>query len=123
DVEVRFNDSDAAQYNLFNVRWVILPVDRQPAVPAVPVSTQGRWRLWQVRTTGYLQVVDTAPAIAADRTNLGQRTAAFLTSRLPARGLIPVIAFAGASASTPTNPSSAVGPGPARPLTVQFARR
>lgn len=121
DVEVRFNAADAAQYNLFNVRWVILPTDRQPAVPATHVSTQGRWRLWQVETTGYLQVVDTAPAIEADRTNIGRRTATFLTSPLPARGLIPVIASAGERAATPTNPTSAARPGPPGEVTVQYA--
>jgi hypothetical protein len=66
-------------------------------------------------------VVDTAPAIEADRTNLGRRTAAFLTSPLPARGLIPVIAFAGASAAIPTNPTYAAEPGPAGSVTVQYA--
>jgi hypothetical protein len=118
---VRFNDSDAAQYNLFDVRWVILPTDRQPAVPATPVNTRGRWRLWEVQTTGYLQVVDTAPAIEADRTNIGKRTASFLTSPLLAQGLIPLIAFDGASAATPTDPTYAALPGSAGQVTVQFA--
>jgi hypothetical protein len=66
-------------------------------------------------------VVDTAPAIEADRTNIGQRTASFLTSPLPARGLIPVVAFAGATAATPTDPTYAVEPGPAGTVTVQYS--
>jgi hypothetical protein len=106
DVEVRFNDASAAQFNLFNIRWMILPTGAQPAVPATRVRAQGRWQLWSVPTTGYLQVVDTTPAIEADRTNIGQRTAAFLNSTQPAQGQIPVIAFAGKSAATPTNPDS-----------------
>ncbi len=120
DVEVRFNDADAAQYNLFNIKWLILPSNVKPSVPATPVRSQGRWQLWSVPTTGYLQVVDTAPAIEADRTNIGKQTASFLGSALPAQGLIPVIAFAGATATAPTNPTYARYPTPAGSVTVQY---
>ncbi|MDQ1448487.1 MAG: hypothetical protein QOC79_1458, partial [Actinomycetota bacterium] len=120
DVEVRFDDSNAAQFNLFNIRWLILPTNIRPAVPATRVRAQGRWQLWQVPTTGYLQVVDTAPAIEADRTNIGQRTASFLGSPLPAQGLIPVIAFAGMSAAHPTDPTYARFPTAAGAVTVQY---
>jgi hypothetical protein len=73
-----------------------------------------------VATTGYLQVVDTAPAIEADRTDIGLRTSAFLHSDMPARGLVPVIAFAGSSGATPTDPSSAQLPGTPGEVTVQY---
>ncbi|MDQ1511073.1 MAG: hypothetical protein QOG50_2917 [Actinomycetota bacterium] len=122
DVEVRFDDSNAAQFNLFNIRWVILPVVKKPAVPATPVRTQGQWQLWSIPTTGYLQVVDTSPAIDADRTNIGQRTSSFLSSPFPARGLIPVIAFAGAKGAPPTDPSYASLPGRAGDVTIQYDR-
>jgi hypothetical protein len=122
DVEVRFNDSSAAQFNLFNIRWLILPTNVKPAVPATAVSTAGRWQLWQVPTTGYLQVVDTLPAIEADRTNIGLRTAPFLGSTLPAQGLIPLIKFAGGSTPTPTDPSSTSFSTPPGSVTSQFDR-
>jgi hypothetical protein len=122
DVEVRFDDSNAAQFNLFNIRWVILPVESTPTVPATPVRTQGRWQLWSIPTTGYLQVVDTTPAIEADRTNIGQRTASFISSPFPARGQIPVVAFAGATAARPTDPTSANLPGSAGAVTTQYDR-
>jgi hypothetical protein len=66
-------------------------------------------------------VVDTAPAIEADRTNIGRRTASFLTSPLPAQGLIPVVAFAGEPAATPTNPNYTTRSGPAGSVTVQYS--
>ncbi len=102
DVEVRFDDTNPAHYNLFNVRYLITPADRPPSVRATLLDSAGRWRLYEVPTTGYLQVVDTTTAISADRTNIGARTASFLSSSMPAEGLIPTIAFAGAKAATPT---------------------
>ena len=122
DVEVRFDDTSAAQFNLFNIRWVILPKEDKPPVPATPVRTQGRWQLWSIPTTGYLQVVDTTPAIEADRTNIRQRTASFLSSPFPARGQIPVIAFAGGTAAPPTDPTYASLPGKPGAVTVQHDR-
>lgn len=121
DVEVRFNDTSAAQFNLFNVKYVILPADRTPAVPATPLQSAGRWRLWQVETTGYLQVVDTTPAVVADRTNIGRRTAAFLNSPQLGQGLVPVVAFAGSRAATPTDPSGAPLAGSAGTVDVQYS--
>lgn len=120
DVEVRFNDASAAQFNLFNIRWLILPTGVQPAVPVTLVSARGRWQLWSVPTNGYLQVVDTVAAIEADRTNIGQRTASFLGSSQPALGQIPVIAFAGKTAAAPSNPTSTQYTTAAGAVTVQY---
>ena len=122
DVEVRFDDTKASQFDLFNIRWVILPIGNKPAVPATPVRTQGRWQLWSVPTSGYLRVVDTTPAIQADRTNIGQRTASFLASELPAQGLVPVIAFAGGKGAPPTDPTYARLPGAAGTVTNPYER-
>jgi hypothetical protein len=120
DVEVRFDDTKASQFDLFNIRWVLLPIGNKPAVPATPVRTQGRWQLWSVPTSGYLRVVDTTPAIQADRTNIGQRTASFLASELPAQGLVPVIAFAGGKGAPPTDPTYARLPGAAGTVTNPY---
>jgi hypothetical protein len=120
DVEVRFNDASSAQFDLFNIRWLILPTGTKPAVPATRVSAQGRWQLWSVPTTGYLRVVDTVPAIEADRTNIGRRTEEFLRSAQPLQGQIPVIAFAGKRAAPPSNPMSIGYPTPAGAVTVQY---
>ncbi len=120
DVEVRFNDRNAAQYNLFNVRYVILPADRTPNVPATQIQAAGRWRLWQVATSGYLQVVDTTPALVADRTNIGQHTALFLESPQLGQGLVPVVAFGGSHAATPTDPLGTVEARPAGTVDVQY---
>ncbi len=120
DVETRFNDSNPAQYDLFNVHYLILPAATKPSVPADLIETRGDWKLWSVPTTGYLRVVDTTPAITADRTNLGQHVEGFLASSAPAEGRIPVIVFGGDTAAAPTTGLSQTRSGPAGDVTLQY---
>jgi hypothetical protein len=121
DVETRFDSTNAAHFDLFNARYIIQPSAQPPAVPATFLQASGRWGLWAVPTSGYLQVVDTTAAINADRTNLGRRTAEFLSSTLPAQRLIPVIAFDGAHGAAPTVGSSPPA-GPAGVITQHHNR-
>lgn len=51
---------------------------------------------------GVIQVVDTTTPIAANASDLGATTKAFLESDLPSRGIYPTIAFAGRPAAPPT---------------------
>lgn len=101
-VEVRFDDTNPAQYRLFAIRYLILPEGHEPPVQATKVDQRGRHVLWRVGTGGYEQLVDTTLPIVADRTNLGAQTAEFLRSEDLANGLYPTIAFAGAPAAPPT---------------------
>ena len=104
DAETAFDDTKPADYDLFDVRWVILPTDQEPKVPATQVATKGRWTLWEVNTSGYLEVVDTTPAITADRTDLLKQTRDFLASDAAGEHQIPVIAFGGDPAAPPDEP-------------------
>jgi hypothetical protein len=122
DVETRFDDTNPTHFDLYNVRYVILPTGTKPAVRATMVESRGDWALWSVPTTGYLRVVDTTPAIVADRTNLGQRTESFLQSTQPAEGRIPVIAFGGDTAATPTTGLGAPPAGAAGEVAVEYER-
>ena len=122
DVEASFDETSPAQYQMFDVRWLILPSGRRPSVPAKLVTSSGRHRLWQVATTGYLQVVDRAPAIVADRTNLDPATRAFRQSDLASRGIYPGIAFAGGKAPPPTFAGPTPPAGPAGRVLRQSAR-
>ena len=69
---------------------------------ATRAGTAGRWVLWSTGNIGYLSVVDTVAPVAVDRTNLGLKMAAFLSSDLPEEGRYPTLAFAGAKAAEPT---------------------
>ncbi len=102
DVEASFDETNPAQYEMFDVRYVILPPDRQPGVPAKLVARGGSFRLFEVQTSGYFQVVDRGPAVDADRTNVDAATRSFRASHDALRGLYPGVAFAGASAPPPS---------------------
>ena len=114
DFEANFDDANPAQYDLFNVRYVILPSGRHPPVPASLIEQDGGAALWEVQTSGYVDVVDTVPpAIAANRSNLYQQAGFFLQSDLLARGRYPTIAFAGEPAAPPTLSGEEQPTGPA----------
>jgi hypothetical protein len=113
DFEAAFDDSDPAQYDLFDIRYLILPEDREPSVPATFVDSRGGNVLWQVPTSGYLDVVDTtSPSIRADRTDLFQRASSFMRSELLWSGRYPTIAFAGQPAARPTLSAGGTTSGP-----------
>ena len=114
DFEAMFDDANPSQYDLFDVRYLILPASRQPSVPATLLDTRNGNALWEVQTSGYLQVVDAVPPpIVADRGNLSRRAESFLTSTQLAAGQFPTIAFAGEPAAPPTFIGGEAPPGPA----------
>jgi hypothetical protein len=100
--EYRFRDTDPAHYDVFDVRYLIQPADRQPPVEATLVATRGQHSLWEIPVSGAIEVVDTSEPITADRTNLGVQIGPWLSSDLPAAGVHPGIAFSGIEAAGPT---------------------
>jgi hypothetical protein len=84
------------------VRYLILPSDRQPPVPADKVAERGRHVLWETPNPSYVDLVDVLPPISADRTNLGLRLQDWFHSDLPGRGANPGVAFEGEPAPAPT---------------------
>jgi Gpi18-like mannosyltransferase len=104
DNEAYFDEHDPAQYQLYNVRYILMPRGGQPPVPATLLATSGRHQLWQVATTGYLQVVDTSGIIAADRFDMANKMQPFLHSAAFHQGRLATVAFNGAAAATPTLP-------------------
>jgi hypothetical protein len=102
-VEPRFDETNAGHYDMFNVRYLIMPAGQQPAVPAREVARRGRNVLWSVATHGYLQFVDiVGPMIVADRADIGPKMEPFMNSDLPARGLYRPVSYAGSSAASIT---------------------
>src|ERR1700730_3777188 len=114
DDEVLFDEHNPAHYDLFNVKYLILPFDRAPAVPAKLLTTSGRHTLWRVDTSGYLEVVDTVgPAITANRLNIGHQTAAFLQSSQLTAHQYPPVAFAGDQGAPATSSAAPTTASPA----------
>lgn len=121
DVEAAFDETNPAQYQMFGIRYLILPSDRKPPVPAKLLTRSGRHRLWEVQTSGYFQVVDRSTAVTANRTNVEQVTQGFRQSDLASRGIYPGVAFAGAAAPQPTFTGADPPAGPAGSVLTQSA--
>ena len=103
DTELGFNPARLDHYSLYGVRYLILPSVGEPAVPSTRVATRGAYTLFEVGTGGYLRIADSVgPAIAADRSTLGDATARFVVSQLPARSGTRPIAFDGDTPARPT---------------------
>ncbi len=104
DNEAYFNENDPAQYQLYNVRYVLMPSGTKPPVAATLLATSGRHHLWRVDTTGYLQVVDTAGVITTGLTDIARQMQPFLQSAEFHQGQLATVAFDGAAGATPTLP-------------------
>ena len=111
-VEAYFDETNIAQYDLFNVRYVLTPVGRQPAVPARFLAQRGRHTLWQVATSGYFEVVDATGAVDADRTNLWSAFRTYIASPALAQLRHPLVNFDGKKAPAPSLSSAAPYTGP-----------
>ena len=59
-----------------------LPAGQKPPVRARLIASSGRHRLYQVANTGYIQVVDGAAPITANRIDLEQQTKAWRDTNL-----------------------------------------
>jgi len=112
DNEAYFNQADPAQYQLYNVRYVLMPAGMQPPVAASLLASSGRHRLWMVQTTGYLQVFDTAGIVEADRADMAAQMQPFLRSASFHQGDLATVAFNGGVAATPTLPIGATPTNP-----------
>jgi Flp pilus assembly protein TadD len=111
DAEAHFDERNLADYDLFNIKYLILPADHPPPVAAYRLARSGRHTLWEVATSGYLEVVDTTgPAIVANRDDIGPQTAGFIESDALRDLRFPTVAFNGAQAAAPTLDAAAGTP-------------
>ncbi|MDQ1501670.1 MAG: hypothetical protein QOI86_5010, partial [Actinomycetota bacterium] len=110
DIEARFDDTNPFQYQVLGIRYLVLPSDHPPTVPATLIDRQGRHTLWSVNGVGgYLQVADTTGTVTADRVNIAARTAGVMAQRTLGSPYMTVD-FPGHPAAPPTS-----APGDARP--------
>jgi hypothetical protein len=112
--EFRFDINQPGLPDLFGVRYVIYPGSSAPPSGAVEVASSGRHVLYEFPDVGYVSLIDTIAPITVDRNDLGKQMSSFMSSGLPARGLVPTLAFGGRPAATPTlganqEPDSAPG--------------
>jgi hypothetical protein len=111
-MEAQFDDSAAWQYELFDVRYVVLPVGRQPSVSATFVMRRGPYALWQVATGGYMGVVDAVDPIVSNVEGLGNAMSPFLRSDLFSRSRYPLLQLPHTPSGRPTTTAYAALDGP-----------
>lgn len=114
DPEVGFDDTVPADYELFGIRWLLLPGGMKPPVPATFVERRGHYALWSIPGNGYVQVVQTRGSISASSGNLGSFAAAFLASLPIAGAIYPTVAYestAGAPGTLGADSSLSTPPG------------
>lgn len=105
DVETRFDESNQAHYDLFNIKYVLMPSGQKPAVPATFLSRAGRHTLWSVSTSGYLQVVDTSELVTvASGPYMARQLATVMRKREQAYTRLPTVSFEGSPAGPLTLP-------------------
>ncbi len=75
DIEGYLDESRPATFNLFNLRYIIVPEGQPAPAGAQLLGAYGRHRLYQVPTTGYFDLVD------SDLTLYGGREAWFEAAR------------------------------------------
>ena len=112
--ENEFDDSNPADYQLFGIRWLLLPSRMTPAVPADLVEIGGAYALWEIPSNGYVQVVDTRGSVAATSGDLGSFSGVLLSGLSSTHPIYPTVAYEGAIAAPGTlaagvQPSSAPG--------------
>lgn len=111
--EARFDDASAADYELFGVRYAIEPAERAGPPRAQLVASAGRHRLWEVRSAGYVRVVDTTTAIASSRQQIDAAVGEVLRAGLALQGKYPLLALDGRAAGAPSSPAGQSPAGPA----------
>jgi hypothetical protein len=113
NVEPYFDDTDAAQYDLFNVKYVLLPSRQNvPVGDATRIAERGRYSLYEVPTSGYLDVIDTTAAVRADNADMAEVMSPFLESEGLAEHRHPLIAFDGKPTPGPSIDADAPYTGP-----------
>ncbi|MEA2487520.1 MAG: hypothetical protein QOF16_1174, partial [Actinomycetota bacterium] len=95
DIEAYFDEQNTGEFDLFNVRYLVYPATRPAPLHAVQLDQRGDYRLWEVPTSGYLQIVDTSGQVAATRANLAGATLPFLRSTAFRQNVYPTVAFNG----------------------------
>ena len=69
-----FNESNLSDYEIFGVRYILLPSSRKPSVPATLVVSSGPYRLWVLPHVGYFSVVNIEGYVDANKWTIGPQS-------------------------------------------------
>jgi membrane protein YfhO len=102
DPEYYFDQRNPGDYTLFGIRYLLLPSTMSPPTPATAVMRRGKFRLWEIRSNGYLDVVQTTAIITENRGDIATQSMRVLESGLISHHNDVVVAFAGSRAPLST---------------------
>jgi hypothetical protein len=108
--EAHFNERDPADYELFGIRYLILPSGTSPPVSAQLVALSGTYALWTTATTGYIHAGTIVGQLAANRADLGARSVPLLDSGLAQYGEYLEVGFDRSQATSRPLPVPNRGP-------------
>jgi hypothetical protein len=100
DVQVLFDENRPEHYDLFNVRYVVAPAGHAFPEFVQPLADFGRHRLYQVATTGYLNLVGSDVAFVGDKRDFYPAASHWLGSDLPRVGQHPTVSLQGTAGGT-----------------------
>ncbi len=86
DPEFSFDQQNPSDYRLFAIRFLLLPAGMSPPVSARLVMRSGRFTLWTLTGTGYIQAGQIVGEISANRTDVGSVSIPLLQSSLAEHG-------------------------------------
>jgi hypothetical protein len=82
DPEYYFDEANSADYELFGVRYLLLPVGMSPPTPATPILRSGPYALWAIDSNGYFNVVETVGTLSENRADVATQSLRVLRSDL-----------------------------------------
>jgi hypothetical protein len=102
--EYHFDAANTGDYQLFGIRYLIVPAPPGSAAPpaSVPVYASSRFWVLKPRNVSYIRVADTIGSITAGRADIGSRTAGLLDSPLPGMDRYLTVGYSGAPAAAAT---------------------
>jgi hypothetical protein len=86
DPEYYFNDHNLSDYQLFGIRYAIVPIGSRLPATSIPVTCAGFYCLRELPDGGYVHVGRVVGAVGVDRSNVATRTLPILGSSLAGRG-------------------------------------
>ena len=109
EVEAYFNENDPTHYDLYNVKYLLLPPGRSPTVAglATQIFQIEGYTLWEVPTSGYLEVVDATEPMYENRSDISTVMPPYLDSGAVGQKRHPLVSFDGAPTPPPTLSSTA----------------
>lgn len=93
DVAATFDERRPDEYDLFNIRYVVAPADRQLPDFVEPIGEFGRHRLYEVATTGYFDLVSSSIGFIGDRQAFFPAAAGWLNTAQVAAKEHPTVFF------------------------------